>query len=75
MQSDPKLALGSAVSKIRRTQKEDLLIQLKPGYNPKSEFKSQALGTSLEGDAEVKTLTTIECKDVNEATADIAKEF
>lgn len=71
MQADPKLeSLGNAVSRIRRTQKGELLIQLKPGDNPTSDFK-EGLEASLGQNAEVKPLTslkTIECKDINEAT-------
>lgn len=78
MQSDPNLVpLGNAVSKLRRTQKGELLIQLKSGENPTAEFK-EGLGTALSGDAEVISLTTqrtIECKDIDEVTSveDIVK--
>lgn len=69
MQADPKLeALGKAVSRIRRTQKGELLIQLKGGENSTSIFKD-GLGTSLGENAEVKaltTFTTVECRDIDE---------
>lgn len=72
MQGDPKLeALGNAVSKIRRTQKGELLIQLKNSEHSTSLFK-EGLGTSLGDNAEVKSLTpskTIECKDIDEITS------
>lgn len=71
MQADPKLEqLGDAVSKIRRTQKGELLIQLKSSKHPTSLFK-EGIGTSLGENAEVKSLTsitTIECKDIDEIT-------
>ena len=71
VKSDPNLAaIGSVVSRIRRTQKGELLLQLNEAGAKTTEAKesiSAALGTH----AEVKALThktTIECKDIDEVT-------
>ena len=71
VKSDPKLAaIGNVVSRIRRTQKGELLLQLNEAGAKTTEAQksiSEVLGTN----AEVKTLThrmTIECKDIDEVT-------
>lgn len=71
VKADPKLEeLGNEVSKIRRTQKGELLIQLKQS-GPKSREFSSKIGSVLGADANVKTLNTrvkVECKDLDEIT-------
>ena len=71
VKNDPKMeAIGKAVSRIRRTQKGELLFQLNHTEVNAAEFQktiSEALGTR----AEVKALAqrmTIECKDIDEIT-------
>lgn len=63
-------ALGEAVSRIRRTQKGELLIQLRETGARTAEFKD-VLSEALKEQAGVRTLTqriTIELKDMDEVT-------
>ena len=73
MQADTKLeALGSTVSKIRRTQERELLIQLKSGDNSTTEFQ-KGIVKLLKGSTDDHRTQMY----VNEETtaADIAKEI
>lgn len=71
MKSDPKLGeLGKTVSRIRRTQKGDLLFQLNETGEKTAQFKEAMLET-LGKDAAIRTLThrnSIEVRDIDEAT-------
>lgn len=71
VKKDPALAaVGEAISSIRRTQKGDLLLQLKETGENAVDF-TNSIGEVLGQDAKVRTLThrtTIECKDMDEVT-------
>lgn len=72
VKADPKLEeIGKAVSRIRRTQKGGLLLQLDGTGDRTTEFKS-VIREALGEQASVRTLTqrtTIELKDVDEVTS------
>lgn len=72
VKNDPKLTeVAKAVSKIRRTQKGDLLIQLSESGTKTAEFQ-QRLSEALGQQAVVKTLThrvSLEIRDMDEATS------
>jgi len=63
--------LGDAVTRIRRTQQGELLLQLNQSGQDTSAFKALS-GDTLEEAAEVRSLShrvTIECKDLDEITS------
>ncbi|XP_017478968.1 PREDICTED: uncharacterized protein LOC108368603 [Rhagoletis zephyria] len=63
-------SFGDSVSKIRRTQKGDLLIELAKSCPKSAELKALVSAT-LGDDASVKTFThriLVECKDIDEVT-------
>lgn len=71
VKADPKLVdLGEAVSRIRRTQKGSLLLQLKENGEKTNDFK-EVISGALGSKAEVRSLKTkvvIECRDMDEIT-------
>lgn len=72
VKAEPKLGnLGNTVTRIRRTQKGDLLFQLKGTGEKTQEFKG-LIGETLGKEAEVRTLThriLLEVKDIDEVTS------
>lgn len=73
VKQDEKLhGLGEAVSRIRRTQQGELLLQLNISGEDTSAFKT-LIGESLGETAEIRSLShrvTIECKDLDEITTE-----
>ncbi|KAL7732543.1 hypothetical protein ACLKA6_019178 [Drosophila palustris] len=73
VKQDEKLhGLGEAVSRIRRTQQGELLLQLNISGEDTSAFKT-LIGETLGETAEVRSLShrvTIECKDLDEITTE-----
>ncbi|KAL7724943.1 hypothetical protein ACLKA6_002307 [Drosophila palustris] len=71
VKQDEKLhGLGEAVSRIRRTQQGELLLQLNSSGEDTSAFKT-LIGETLGETAEIRSLShrvTIECKDLDEIT-------
>lgn len=71
VKTDPNLrSVGEAVTKIRRTQKGELLLQLKESGDGTAGYKNSIL-TTLAEEAEVRTLThrtTVEVRDIDEIT-------